>query len=78
MGRFVRETKVRDFISNFCKWFEKEYSDRIPKWWNIPEHLDLQYWKGKIGFCTSEENSIPWEDMEKICEKFDGEHFHMG
>lgn len=70
--------KYNPFLQKFIAWYKENHSTVIPKWWSIPEHLDVQYWKGKIGFSTTSENSISFEDMEKICKEFNGNHWHMG
>lgn len=66
------------FFKKFIKWYEETYPNYIPKWWSIPEHLDVQTYIGKIGFSTLDENSIIYDDFEKILNEFGGEHWHMG
>jgi hypothetical protein len=44
----------------------------------LPEYKNAKYWVGKIGFSGDSDNSIPYEDFDKIKDTFDGLSWHMG
>ena len=70
--------KYNPFFKKFIEWYEKKYPNYIPKWWSIPECLDVNTYVGKIGFNSIDDNTIMYEDFEKILNEFGGEHWHMG
>lgn len=49
--------------------FIKHYKGKHPKW-NIPEELTVQHWIGAYKIDSEGENTIPWEDMDKLWYKF--------
>jgi len=49
--------------------FIKHYKGKHPSW-NIPEELTVQHWIGAYKIDSVDENSIPWEDMDKLWNKF--------
>lgn len=67
-----------DFLEKFINWYEQEHPKYIPEWWSIPKHLDAQEYIGKLGFSGIEDNSIIWDDFEKINNEFNGRNWHMG
>lgn len=64
-----------DFLPNFL---EKVWAKPLPKFLEIPPELTFEYWKGKIGIIGEKDNSIPYDDFDKILSIFGGISFHLG
>lgn len=88
---YYRELKYFSTYLFPCNWwtckydyvikkFIDEYKERFPApdWWKIPAECDVNTYKGRIAFETVTDNSIAYDDIEEICEKFNGGHWHMG
>ena len=63
----------KQFITQFSS------ENKLPSNWELPKDMDMNTYIGGYGFTSSDENSIPYEDMKKIANKYpESKHFHLG
>jgi hypothetical protein len=62
----------------FIDVFLNSWTGPKPKSLELPEYLNAKFWIGKIGCSGTEDNSIPYEDFDRINDTFDGSNWHMG
>ena len=62
----------------FIEAFLSSWNGPRPKTLELPDYNNAKYWVGKIGFSGTDDNSIPYEDFDKINDTFDGSNWHMG
>lgn len=62
----------------FIEAFLDSWTGPRPKTLELPDYNNAKYWIGKIGFSGTDDNSIPYEDFDKINDTFDGSNWHMG
>lgn len=62
----------------FIDAFLNSWSGPLPETLKLPDYKNAKYWIGKIGFSGDSDNSIPYEDFDKINDAFDGLNWHMG
>lgn len=63
----------KKFIAQYCS------ENKTPSNWEIPKDMDINTYIGGYGFTTTDENSISYEDMEKIVHKYaESNHWHLG
>ena len=62
----------------FIESFLDSWTGPRPITLELPEYKNAKYWVGKIGFSGDSDNSIPYEDFDKIKDTFDGSNWHMG
>lgn len=67
-----------DLPFHFYKEFVDSYKGPFPKSWKLPDHLNVNTYMNSIVVCSEYENSIPYEDMEKIEDTFQCHRFHLG
>lgn len=63
----------KKFIVQYCS------ENKTPSNWLVPKDMDMNTYIGGYGFTTTDENSISYEDMQKIAHKYtESEHWHLG
>lgn len=62
----------------FVEAFLSSWNGPQPKTLELPEHKNAKYWVGKIGLSGDHDNSIPYEDFDKINDTFNGLNWHLG
>ena len=64
----------------YKKFIAQYYSkNKTPSNWELPKDMDINTYIGGYGFTTTDENSISYEDMEKILHKYtESKHWHLG
>lgn len=62
----------------FIEAFLNSWTGPLPETLKLSDRMNAKYWEGKIGFMGTEDNSIPYEDFDKINDTFDGSNWHMG
>lgn len=67
-----------DLPFHFYKEFVDDYKGPFPDSWDLPDKLNVNTYVNTIVVCSESENSIPYEDMEKIEDTFDTRRFHLG
>ena len=91
-GPYTREQFMKEFNNDFIlgikdsemypPGFIEDFLDSIPggrpERFKIPEDLNADSYVGQIGFIGLEDNSIPYEDWDKIKEKLNARNWHLG
>lgn len=54
----------KQFVTQFSS------ENKLPSNWELPKDMDMNTYIGGYGFRSSNENSVPYEDMEKIAKKY--------
>lgn len=63
----------KKFIAQYCS------ENKTPSNWELPKDMDINTYIGGYGFTTTDENSISYQDMEKIMHKYaESKHWHLG
>lgn len=63
----------KKFIVQYCS------ENKTPSNWELPKDMDINTYIGDYGFTTTDENSISYQDMEKIVHKYtESKHWHLG
>lgn len=63
----------KKFIAQYCS------ENKTPSNWGLPKDMDINTYIGGYGFTTTDENSISYQDMEKIAHKYtESKHWHLG
>lgn len=63
----------KKFITQYCS------ENKTPSNWELPKDMDINTYIGGYGFTTTDENSISYQDMEKIMHKYtESKHWHLG
>ena len=71
-----------DLPPNFIEDFLKNYPGTLPKETSYPnEDITVKFWIGKIGLMGTEDNSMNYEDIEKLLDIINEDdiyHWHLG
>lgn len=74
--QFVRiEELPKGMVSDFLSRYSQEVQDSLK---TIDPEYSIDYWMGGIIFSSVGDNTIPYEDWDKINEKFNGTNYHLG
>ncbi len=73
---YIRDWQIQD-IDYYPPGFIESFLDscQIP---DIPEYLDADTYVGQVGFAGTTDNSISYEDFERICKDYNGHNWHLG
>jgi hypothetical protein len=73
INKLIPTWLYKKFITQYCS------ENKTPSNWELPKDMDINTYIGGYGFTTTDENSISYEDMEKIVHKYtESKHWHLG
>ena len=73
IDKLIPTRLYKQFIEQYCS------ENKTPSNWKLPKDMDINTYLGGYGFTTTDENSISYEDMEKIVHKYtESKHWHLG
>lgn len=73
IDKLIPTRLYKQFIEQYCS------ENKTPSNWKLPKDMDINTYIGGYGFTTTDENSISYEDMEKIVHKYtESKHWHLG
>ncbi len=65
-------------LEDVAKEFLKNYNGPEPTVWNVSKHEDVRELDGKVLVVGTDDNSIPFDDFDKINDLFNGWNVHLG
>lgn len=73
IDKLIPTRLYKQFIEQYCS------ENKTPSNWKLPKDMDINTYLGGYGFTTTDENSISYEDMQKILHKYtESKHWHLG
>lgn len=73
INKLIPTWLYKKFIAQYCS------ENKTPSNWKLPKDMDINTYIGGYGFTTTDENSISYEDMQKIVHKYtESKHWHLG